>query len=64
LLSLTPVDFTESYRSNVIGAVLCSLAAVPIMNRDGGGSIIHISSGAGRRATSELRWALGVSRSA
>lgn len=64
LLSLTPVDFTESYRSNVIGAVLCSLAAVPIMNRDGGGSIIHISSGAGRRATSELRWACGVSRSA
>jgi NAD(P)-dependent dehydrogenase (short-subunit alcohol dehydrogenase family) len=64
LLRLTPEDFLEAYRSNVISALLCSKQAVPIMNETGGGSIVHISSGAGRFATPHLMGAYGASKAA
>lgn len=64
LLSLDVADFLESYRTNVIGALLCSRGAVPLMNRTGGGSIVHISSGAGRSATPNLMGAYGASKAA
>ena len=44
LLDLSPDDFIESYRLNVVGAYLCARAAVPAMRAGGGGSIVNISS--------------------
>lgn len=44
LLDLTVNDFIEAYRLNVVGPLLCSKAAVTVMRRTGGGSIVQISS--------------------
>ncbi len=44
MLSLEGDDFIEAYRLNVVGAFLCSKAAVPIMQEVGAGSIVNVSS--------------------
>ena len=44
LLSLSGDDFIEAYRLNLVGTFLCSKAAAPIMQKGGGGSIVHVSS--------------------
>lgn len=64
LSSLSADDFVEAFRANVVGALLCSQTAVPLMNQTGGGSIVHISSGAGRFATPHLMGAYGASKAA
>lgn len=64
LLTLDVSDFIESFRLNVIGTVLCSKAAVPLMNKTGGGSIVHIGSPAGRATTPNLMGAYGASKAA
>jgi NAD(P)-dependent dehydrogenase (short-subunit alcohol dehydrogenase family) len=64
LASLSADDFVEAFRANVVGALLCSQAAAPIMNETGGGAIVHISSGAGRFATPHLMGAYGASKAA
>lgn len=42
-------DWRETLDTNVTGLFLCSRAAIPLMRRRGGGHIVAISSGAGRR---------------
>lgn len=64
LLTLDVSDFIESYRVNVIGILLCSKAAVPLMNKTGGGSIVHIGSPAGRATAAGLMGAYGASKAA
>jgi NAD(P)-dependent dehydrogenase (short-subunit alcohol dehydrogenase family) len=64
LTQLTADDFIEAYRANVIGTMLCSKLAVPIMDKTDGGSIVHISSRAGRYATPHLMGAYGASKAA
>jgi NAD(P)-dependent dehydrogenase (short-subunit alcohol dehydrogenase family) len=64
LRALTAGDLVEAYRSNVVGAFLCSKAAVPLMKEDGGGNIVHISSVAGRAAAPNLMGAYGASKAA
>lgn len=64
ILSLSEEDFLEGYRSNVIGLVSCSKAAALAMERGGGGSIVHISSPAGRWAHPNRMAAYGASKAA
>lgn len=47
-------DWRETLETNVTGLFLCSRAALPLMRRRGGGHIIAISSGAGRRGYANL----------
>jgi NAD(P)-dependent dehydrogenase (short-subunit alcohol dehydrogenase family) len=47
VLSTTLDDWERLQRVNVTGAFLCSKFAVPLMQRSGGGSIIHVASEAG-----------------
>jgi NAD(P)-dependent dehydrogenase (short-subunit alcohol dehydrogenase family) len=49
--------------TNLDGAFLCTQAAVPVMLRHGGGSVVHIASISGLRA-STLRVAYGTSKAA
>ena len=49
--------------TNLDGAFLCSQACIPVMRRDGGGSIVNIASISGLRA-STLRVAYGTSKAA
>jgi 7-alpha-hydroxysteroid dehydrogenase len=64
LTELTADDFLEAFRANVIGTVLCSKLAVPIMDKTDGGAIVNISSRAGRYATAHLMGAYGASKAA
>jgi NAD(P)-dependent dehydrogenase (short-subunit alcohol dehydrogenase family) len=64
LSRLTADDFVEAFRANVVGTLLCSQRAAPIMKQTGGGSIVHISSGAGRFAAPQLMGAYGASKAA
>jgi NAD(P)-dependent dehydrogenase (short-subunit alcohol dehydrogenase family) len=64
LTQLTADDFLEAFRANVVGTVQCSKLAVPIMDKTEGGSIVHISSRAGRYATPHLMAAYGASKAA
>lgn len=50
LLGVTPQDFDETFRLNVKNVLLCSRAVVPVMKEQGKGSIVNISSSAGRHA--------------
>jgi NAD(P)-dependent dehydrogenase (short-subunit alcohol dehydrogenase family) len=64
LLELEAEDLLESYRLNVVGAFLCSKAAVPAMTEIGGGAIVHVSSMSGRAPTPGLMGAYGASKAA
>ena len=64
LVSLSAEDLIESYRSNVVGAFLCSKAALPLMRTAGGGAIVHVSSLAGRAPSAGLMGAYGASKAA
>lgn len=63
LMDLSGEDLIEAYRLNVVGAFLCSQAAVPHLRKDGGGVIVNIGSIAGIRAPSGLA-AYGASKAA
>ncbi|MBI4603590.1 MAG: SDR family oxidoreductase [Planctomycetes bacterium] len=45
---VTPEEWREVMRINIDGQFLCARRAVPLLKRSGGGSIINISSAAGR----------------
>ncbi len=47
-------DWRETLETNVTGLFLCSRAALPSMRARGGGHIVAISSGAGRRGYANL----------
>lgn len=63
LLSLTSNDFIEAYRLNLVGAFSCSKAAVPIMQKAGSGSIVHVSSMAAYQVEGNMG-AYGASKAA
>ena len=48
LMELTEHDLLEAYRVNLVSMFQCSVAVVPIMKKQGKGSIINIASIAGR----------------
>jgi NAD(P)-dependent dehydrogenase (short-subunit alcohol dehydrogenase family) len=48
VVELSPADWDRVFAVNVRGPFLLSKAAVPVMARGGGGSIIHIASQMGR----------------
>ncbi|MEQ1805644.1 MAG: SDR family oxidoreductase [Burkholderiaceae bacterium] len=56
-------DWSRVLATNLNGPFLCSQAAVPLMLRSGGGSIVNIASISGLRA-STLRVAYGTSKAA
>ncbi len=47
LLDTNSSKFTEIMRTNIDGVFFCSMAVVPYMMQQGGGSIVNISSGRG-----------------
>ncbi|HET9017636.1 MAG TPA: SDR family NAD(P)-dependent oxidoreductase [Thermomicrobiaceae bacterium] len=42
-------DWEQTFATNVTGLFLCARAVIPVMRRRGGGAIVAISSGAGKR---------------
>ena len=47
-------DWQQTFATNVTGLFLCARAVLPFLRRRGGGHIIAISSGAGRRGYANL----------
>jgi NAD(P)-dependent dehydrogenase (short-subunit alcohol dehydrogenase family) len=63
LLDLGATDLLEAYRLNVVGAFLCSRAAVPVMQERGGGVIVNVASIAATQTEPEMA-AYGASKAA
>lgn len=63
MLETTLADWERTLAVNLTGPFLCTQAAVPLMTRNGGGSIVNVTSISGLRA-STLRVAYGTSKAA
>lgn len=63
VLETTPAEWSRVIDVNLTGPFLCTLSAAPLMRRNGGGSIVNITSISGLRA-STLRVAYGTSKAA
>jgi 3-oxoacyl-[acyl-carrier protein] reductase len=70
LAELAPAEFDRVFRTNVRGPYLTMRAAIPLMKRQGGGTIVNLASLAGvnpvpnRAAYAATKWAvIGLSRS-
>jgi len=63
VLDTTLAEWNDVLATNLNGAFICTLAAMPLMRKHGGGSIVNIASISGLRA-STLRVAYGTSKAA